>query len=60
MAETTRKTLKVSDCCHGKYHQLYEKREDFPVREEFQPTELYKCDVCKQLCKVLELLVEEK
>lgn len=56
MAQTT----KVSDCCQGKYHQLYEKREDFPVREEFQPTELYKCDVCKQLCKVLELLVEEK
>lgn len=57
MAQTTKETIKVSDCHHGAYtsYKIYSKR------GANKKTEVaYKCDVCKEWCLVVELLVEEK
>jgi len=51
MSKTTRDVLKVSDCHHATLIKVIEKDKH---------TGKYICAVCHQLCKVVELLVEEK
>jgi len=51
MSETTGEILKVSDCHHAAL---------IKVMEKDKHTGKYICVVCHQLCKVVELLVEEK
>lgn len=57
MAKITRKTLKVSDCHHGNITPY----DVYTGEGENKKVEIaYKCDICKEFCKVLELLVEER
>lgn len=49
-------TIKMSDCCHGGYKEI-EVHEGYG---SYEKDVIYECKKCNQLCKVIEMLVEEK
>lgn len=46
---------KFSECCISGYSELYTKNKN----GEFEKTELYICAKCRNVCNLVELLVEE-
>jgi len=57
MSETTGEILKVSDCHHAGITS-HEAITYIKGKKLVKTT--YRCNVCKGLCKVVELLVEER
>ena len=54
MEEKENKNLKVSDCHTAHYRIVDVKRKDGSFKED----KIYICDVCKQSCKVVEMIVD--
>ena len=60
MAKTTKETLKVSDCHHGGLEEVKIGTVDDKGNKYLRATGAYICAICKQPCKVVELLEEYK
>jgi len=58
MAESSRKILKVSDCHHANMTPYQVTVSEDGDRKSAEV--MYKCDTCKEWCRVVELLVEQK
>ena len=57
--EEKNKVLRVSDCHTAGFEEVEIKTTDESGNEKFRKTGSYVCDVCRQPCKVVEMIVED-
>jgi len=52
------KNLKVSDCHTAGFEEVKIKTIDEKGNEQFRGTGSYVCDICRQPCKVVEMIID--
>ena len=57
MEENNSKNLKVSDCHTAGFAIVQVKKRDLKT-SEFKNTDITICDVCRQPCKVVEMIID--